>query len=253
MMRTVKKVISIILIMTIMAATFCSCDLIFGSKTAEEVISAADAVLAEKPHAITTAIVYSSDNEELNETIAKIKTPLIKTEVNGEAFRMSVTFVDPQKPDDITDTEAAVYTYVDGTLYTQITENGKVTNTTTEITDKNKDDIVSGGITVGVDDFDNVDCKTISKASVVTCSGIKSEPLDKLIADLENTLPIEDSVVAIKDGVLIITTAEDAYVSMIFTCSYVITTPTATYTVVMACTSIYEYDQEFEIGAPDFD
>ena len=243
-MKAIKKIISAALILAILTASLCSCDLLFGSKSAEEIIAQADALLAENDYTVITSIQYECQDPSKS---GDLNSPLIMTEVDGDNFRIAMT-LDGESTDN-----GVIYTYVDGTLYTQLSENGVKTNSTTKMDAVEKEKLTSNyGTIVGIKDFENVDAKSIGKNGMITCTGIKNETIGEMTDFLEAQLDLDGATVAVKEAVLVITTLSGMYVASVFTCQYVVTTATDAYTLTMAYATAYTYGTDINITAPDF-
>ena len=242
-MKAFKKIIAAALVLAILTASLCSCDLLFGSMSAEELVAEADAALAQNDHTIVSSIQYLYEGEANNDGI---NTPVIATEVDGDNFRISMSL------DGETTDNGVIYTYVDGTLYTQLSENGVATNTPTVIDDAAKAELTASyGSIVGIEDFEVVETTAFGKNGMITCADMKDETINDMIEFLENQLDLDGATVAVKESALVITTLSGMYVSNIFTCQYIITTETDAYTLTMTYASAYLYD-DVTITAPDF-
>ena len=244
-MRTTKRIISALLVISLFAIALSSCGL-FGDPA--ELVAEADAALDEKAYTVRTVVQYDSTDAEMQEAIAAFTNPVMLTEVNGDSFRISMLFEKDGRENGV------IYTYVDGVLYTELDELGTTTKTSEAVTDLDKNELraqLGAGASLSVDDFENAKAITTNGESLITCTDIKDEPLDALVESLASQMP-EDTVVAIKDVGLAITISDGVYTYLLLTCSYVITTSDAVYTLNMTYASEFTYGDVDEIIAPTF-
>ena len=244
-MRTTKRIISALLVISLFAIGLSSCGL-FSDPA--ELVAEADTALGEKAYTMRTAVQYESTDAKMAEAIASFTNPAVLTEVNGDSFRISMLFEKDGRENGV------IYTYVDGVLYTELDELGVTTKTSETVTDLDKNTLRSelgAGATLSVDDFESAKAVTANGESLITCTDIKDEPLDSLVEALADQMP-EGTVVAIKDTSLIITISDGLYKNILLTCSYVITTADAVYTLDMTYVSEFTYGDVDEITAPTF-
>ena len=257
-MRTIKRFTSVLLVFAMLIALLCSCEVLgengIGDDTpdvvtkasAEEIVTAAESALKANPYIVNMTIKYSSDDEAMQSAIKAFGTPKVKTEVNGDSFRISMSFTKGGVESGIT------YTYLDGVLYTDLNEAGLVTGDYEDFTDADKAELtesLGAGANISIDDFSKVIVIDNNGKSVINCGDIKDEPLEKLVASLQAEMG-EDILVAIKNATLVITTDCGKYTSTVFTCDYVITTPDNAYNLTMTYTSNFTYGKNVVITAP---
>ena len=244
-MRTMKRILSAVLIFSLLAVMLTSCDLFVKP---DGYIAEAEAALKDKAYTVETTIVYTSEDAAMSEAIEAFTSPVILTEVNGNDFRITMTFEKDGRENGV------IYTYKDGTLYTVLDELGVTTKTSEVVTvldQKDINDRLGQAVSIGAEDFENVKAASVSGVTMITCSDIKDEPLDALVRELSLSFS-DDTVVAIKDAGLVIDIVDGLYSGMLFSCKYVITTPDAVYTLDMVYTSIFTYGDVDEIVAPIF-
>ena len=244
-MRTMKKIISAFLVFSLLTVGLCSCNLFANP---EELITEAETALADKSYTVELAIKYESEDEKMKEAIAAFTNPHILTEVNGDDFRITMTFEKDGRENGV------IYTYVDGTLYTILDELGVTTKTSEVIDELDKKaitDSLGQGASIGIEDFESVKAVAKSGTGVITCTQIKDEPLEALGEALADDMPA-DTVVAIKDVILAIQLNGGLYDVTLLTCEYVITTPDSVYTLTMTYASKFTYGDVDEIVAPTF-
>ena len=244
-MRTMKKIISAVLVLSILAVAFCSCDLFTKP---EALVAVAEVALENKTYTVESTISYESEDEKMKDAISTFTNPTIVTEVNGESFGITMTFEKGGRENGV------IYTYVDGVLYTVLDEYGVTTKTSDTVSEADKAHLreeLGQGVSVGFEDFNDVDVKTSDDLSVITCTEIKDEPLNALVKVLSEQLP-EDTVVAIKNVNLEIELKDGLYNATLLTCEYVITTADAVYTLTMTYASEFTYENVDEIEAPVF-
>ena len=248
-MRTIKKAISLLLVLAMLGAFICSCDLV--AKDPVELVSEADLVLQEKAYTMNMVIKYESEDEGMKAAIDSFSNPTIKTEVSGDAFRISMTFDKEGTKNGVT------YTYVDSVLYTELSDfefGVKKTETVEDFDSSDRDELLEAlgaGATISIDDFETLSTKSRGDVSVITCTDIKDEPLSKLVSVLDERLAYLDAVVAIKNVTLAIQINDGAYEATVLTCEYVITTPDAVYTLNMTYAAKFTYGDVNEITAPE--
>ena len=244
-MRTMKRIISAVLVLSLLAVGFCSCDLFTKP---EALVVIAEAALTNKTYTVESTITYDSADEKMKDAISAFTNPTILTEVEGDSFRITMTFEKDGRENGV------IYTYVDGVLYTVLDEYGATTKTKDTVSEADKANLkkkLGQGVSVGFEDFNDVKVKTTDNVSVITCNEIKDEPLDALVKILSEQLPT-DTVVAIKNASLTINLKDGLYDTTLLTCEYVITTPDAVYTLTMTYTSEFKYVKVDEIKAPTF-
>lgn len=245
-MRTMKKITSVLLVLAMLTACLCSCDLI-GGKDPGELIAAAEAELRLAPYSINMNIKYESADEGMKAAIEAFSAPVIKTEVDGDDFKITMSF----KNDGIK--SGLIYTCVDGVLYTELNDGGHVSTSTTEGADMAAiTEALGAHAGISTDDFNTVKTQSRGNVSVITCTEIKDEPLDALVSSLTEQLADIEALVNIKDVVLAMQFTDGKYDVTILTCSYVITVGSEVYNLTMTYTSKFNYEAEVEISAPDF-
>ena len=180
----------------------------------------------------------------MQEAISAFTSTTILTEVDGESFRITMTFEKDGRENGV------ICTYVDGVLYTVNDELGVTTKLAQPVTDLDKDEI-TGAAGVSAGDFTTVKAKTTDGVSVITCTDIKDEALDRLVDELARQLDSE-TVVAIKDVALDINLKNAMYDTATLKCDYVIITSDAVYTVTMTYESKFTYGNVEKIIAPTF-
>lgn len=246
-MKTTKRIISALLIAVVLLTSLCSCYLLEGNPT--ELVALAEEALAYKTYTVESQIKYTSSDEKMQAALNAFSDVTALTEVNGDSFRITMSFEKDGRENGV------LYTYVDGTLYTELSELGVTTKTSKVVTDTDKSEILSTlgeGASIGIEDFETVKALTADGATAITCTSIKDAPLNKLVFALEDQLTELDATVAIKDVVLIIGISGGLYDYSILTCEYVITTPDNVYTLTMNYRSDFTYTNVGEIVAPTF-
>lgn len=243
-MRTIKKITSLLLVLSIFGMILCSCDLLGADP--EKLVAEADLALNEKSYTMDMVIKY--DSEGMKDAVDAFTSPKIKTTVNGDSFKIAMTFEKDGVDNGVT------YTYVDGTLYTELTELGVTTSSKSTVSEANRAKLtekLGAGATLSIDDFSTLDTQSRGGVSVITCTEIKDEALDALVKALDDQLEL-DATVAIKDVTLAIQITDGLYEVTLLTCDYVITTDTEVYTLTMTYAAQFKYGEVDEIKAPAF-
>ena len=246
-MRTLKSIISLLLVLALLTACLSSCDII--GKDPEKLVAEAEEALKDKTYTIDLVIKYSSEQEGMKDAIDAFTSPKIKTEVRGDAFRIAMSFEKDGLDNGVT------HTYVDGKLYTELSDTGINTNTVTELDEADRLELtekLGAGAAIGIDDFSEVSAKSLGGVSVITCTEIKDEALDVLVKDLEERLDALDAFVAIKNVTLAIQITDGLYELTLLTCEYNVMIAEEVYTLTMTYASKFTYGDVAEITAPDF-
>lgn len=241
-MKSLRKHLSLLLVLVIVISGMTSC-----TKHAGQLIEDAEALCGMTPYTVDMQIKYESADAELGAVIDSFSAPWIKLSVDGDDMRARM---DIKK-----DGEAAyiAYTVKDGDLYTEISAGGDVTVTKREKDEIDSETLVSEfgfGAGIGYDDFEKAEVNNAIKKQVILCTEIKDEPLEALVASLENVLSDMEAVVAIKDVNLAIQITDGRYDITILTVNYVITTPDDVYTLAMILTAQFDYEKEVNIVPP---
>lgn len=240
-MRTLKRIISALLVLSLLAVSLCSCDLLTKPG---DLITVAEAALALQSYKVEHTVSYESGDAKMQEAISAFTAPTILTEVDGESFRITMAFEKDGRENGV------IYTYVDGVLYTVLDELGVTTKTSESVSGLDSSTL-AGGAGVSADDFATVKAKSSDGTGVITCTDIKDEALARLVDSLADQLDPE-TVVAIKNATLDINLKNGMYDTTVLKCDYVITTSDAVYTVTMTYESKFTYGNVDEIVAPVF-
>lgn len=245
-MRTMKKIISMLLVFSILTVALCSCDII--GKNPEKLIEEAEMALKEKAYTVEMAIQYTSEDEKMSEAISAFTNPSIVIESDGESFRITMSFDKDGRKNGVK------YTYTDGILYTELNKLGEITNTKEKISEADRKELAESlgqAAGISVEDFQSVDAKSFNGVSVITCTEIKDEPLCVLVDSLSEQLGGE-VFVAIKDVNLSIQLTDGLYDKTLLTCDYVLSLDDEVYTVTMTYAARFSYGEVEEITAPVF-
>ena len=246
-MRKLTKIFSLFLVLALLVTSLASCN---KEKKIGKLIDGADEALKEQPYAIDIRIEYKADDADMLAALEAFSTPSIKVNVDGDKFKAKMDLTHGSDENYIT------YTFVDGVLYTEWCESGTTVKDSCDFSDEDKAtlrDSFGEGANIDTEDFEEVTLESAGKVDVITCTKIKDEPLDALIAALEEQLTAFGADVAIKDATLSIEIENDKYNVIIFTCEYFITTSTDSYSLTMTYSSKFAYTKELEIVAPTLD
>ena len=251
-MRNVKRLISVLLILATLTCCLASCN---KGKKNSNLIESAEAALNEAPYAMDIVVQYTSDNAAMALVIDGFSKPTMKINVDGDKFKARLDLVNGEAKSYIS------HTFVDGVLYTEWQENGVTNQEITEYTETDKatlNMVLGENAGIGPEDFEEIETKSVSGLSKVTCSKIKREALEALIASLESDFAALGFVVdvnidvAIKDATLELEIEDGKYNAAILTCLYYVTTAEGSYSVTMTHSTRYTYTKELEIIAPEF-
>ena len=242
-----KKIIVAVLILTLFVCSFASCQ----KKKPADLVDKADKALENTAYALDVTIAYSSDEDNMANAIAAFSKPSMKIYVDGNKFqgRMDLKYNGANN--------YVTYTYVDGVLYTEWSENGKIVKDSETLDDADKSSLTNSygaGANIGIDDFDNVSLKSSGKVDVITCDTIKDDALNSLVNSLKSEFALAgfDANVAIKNATLEIEINNGKYNNTTLTCLYFISEGENTYSVEMTYSCKFNYDADFEIVAPNF-
>ena len=246
-MRQFRRIIGMTIILALVLCSFVSC-----SAKPMELTAEADEFLSANPYSVDIRVEYESEDEIMQAAISSFTGPTIKVNVDGDKF-MAIMYLKSGNTQNY-----AQFTYVDGTLYTEYSEDGKVVESTKTFTDEDKAALLQtfgAGASVNHEDFEEVDAKTVKKVSVITCTDIKPEAIEGLTSSLRAQLePVFPGVqVTVYTATLDIEIEDGKYNVVIFNCEYFITTGTNSYTINMKYSVKFNYDEEFTVTAPEFD
>ena len=244
-MRQLKKIIGMVLVLALTVCSIASCD------KPEELIPAADEFLASNPYTVDVRVAYTSDNEAMAAAIASFTGPTMKVSVDGDKFS-AIMYL--KSGDDVNYVQ---FTFIDGYLYTEYSEDGKVTESKTQYT---AEDIAAlraslgAGANVTYEDFEEVDVKGVKELSIITCEDIKSDAIASLTASLSEQLKtvFDEVTVTVYTATLNIEIENERYNVIILNCTYFITTPTDSYSIDMKYSMKFNYSESVEITAPSF-
>ena len=245
-MRHLRRIIGLTLVLALAVCSFASCN-----KKQEKLTSAADEYLGANAYSVDVRVKYTSEDEAMATAISKISGTTAKISVDGDKLSaiMYLKNGDTQN--------YAQFTFIDGTLYTEFSEGGKVSESTKTYTDEDKAalrEALGAGATISYDDFEEVEVDTVKKVSVISCENIKSEAIDALTAPLKAQLEtvFESAEVSVYTVTLDIEIEDGRYNVIILNCEYFITTPTNSYTINMEYSMKFDYVSAVEITAPSF-
>ena len=246
-MRQFRKVVGMVLVLAIAICSMASCD---GKP--EKIIPAADEFLATNPYTVDVRVTYKSDDETMAAAIASFTGPTMKISVDGDKFSAIMYLKQGE------DTSYAQFTFLDGTLYTEYSEGGKVANSQTTYTAEDvaaMRETLGAGANVTYEDFDEVTVASAKKVTLITCDKIKADAIASLTASLTEQLEtvFEEVTVTVYTATLNIEIEDDKYNVIILTCEYFITTPTDSYSIDMQYSMKFNYDETVVITAPTFD
>ena len=246
-MRKLTKIFSVFLVLALLVTSLASCN---QEKKIGKLTDRADEALTEQPYAVDVKIEYRADDADMLAALEAFSAPSIKVNVDGDKFKARMEMTHGSDENHVT------YTFVDGVLYTEWREGGTTVNDSRNFSDEDKAalrDSFGEGANIGTEDFDEISLESAGKVDVITCTKIKDEPLDALIAAIEEQLAAFDADVAIKDATLKIEIDSDKYNVIIFTCEYFITTSGDSYSLTMTYSCKFNYTKELEILAPAFE
>ena len=245
-MRTIKKIISVLLLAAMLLSAFCSCDLI-GGKDPAELIKNAESALKEAPYAMDMAIQFTSDDAGMQSVIDGMSTPTVKVEVDGSDFKIAMSYKYAGLRSGVT------YVRIGDTLYTERNDEGTITVTEeTYGIDKKLElaEKLGTASNIGIGDFASVKAQGFNGVDVITCTEIKDAALDALVASLTEQLSSLNAFVAIKDTTLVIQIIDGKYDSLLLSCQYVITVGENVYTLNMTYATKFDYTREVAISTP---
>jgi hypothetical protein len=246
-MQKLRKIIGLALTAAMLLCFLASCGIGSGQDP-QQIVKDADAALKAGPYNMDVLVKYTSESDELTAAIQSFSTPHIKVNVDGESFKATL---ETQKDLDI---YYIKYTFVDGILYAESYDGREIVKEEKSIGMTEKAELLAtfgSGADIGIDDFNEVVAVKEKKVSVITCTGIKAETLDSLIAVLDEQLAsVMEADVAIKDAALVIEVEDGKYKSATLTCLYYITTADGSYAITMNHTTAYSYDYVAVIAAP---
>ena len=245
-MRQLRKILGALLVLTLTLCSIASCDLI-GGKDPEKLTSAADEVLATTPYTVEMLLKYDSDDADMLSAISDLAATEMKLTVDGDNFVGKLA---------LGEENSIIYTFVDGTLYTEWSENGTTVQEKEEITSETKTALLSEfGTGLKYTDFSEVEVASAKGVSVISCRNINSDKVAELAAPLQAQLNevFDDVVVAVYNASLDMEVENDAYNVIILTYEYFITVNgTQSYSVKMTYSMKYTYGKDREIMAPSF-
>lgn len=249
-MRQLRKIIGMVLVLALTVCALASCDLITGGKP-EKLVAAADEFLKTNPYTVDVRVTYESDDEAMTKAIESFTGPTMKISVDGDRFS-AIMFLKNGDTQNY-----AQFTFIDGNLYTEFSENGKVAEAVTAYTSEDiaaLRESLGAGANVTYEDFEEVESKGIGKVHVINCTNIKADAIASLTAPLAEMLEIafEDVEVTVHTASLSIEIEEDKYNVIILNCEYFITTPTDSYSINMQYSMKFGYAETVEITAPSF-
>jgi hypothetical protein len=233
-----------------MSCCLLSCDLIFG-KDPKATLDKADAALSSAPYTVEMAMKLTSEDAAMSDAIADLITPVIVVEVYGENVRATMNMnLDGNNA-------KSVYTLHDGTIYSYTYEqtNGSekiVKEKWTSPTGVKEEiiDMLGSGANIRFDDFKEAKERGSGSESLITCTGIKDEALYGVADLMQEKLSALGAMVGVKDAVLLITIEGGKYQATVFSCTYIITTPEAVYTVSMNFAARFDYSKAVNVTAP---
>lgn len=245
-MRQFRKIIGALLVLTVTLCSIASCDML-GGKKPEKLVPAADEFLANNPYTVDMLIKYDSDDADMLAAMSDLAATEMKLTVDGDKFVGKLA---------LGEENYIIYTFVDGTLYTEWSENGTTVQEKEEITEQTKTELLTEfGTGLKYSDFSEVEVASAKKVSVITCKNISSDKVAELAAPLQAQLSevFDDVVVSVYTATLDIEIENDAYNVIILTCQYFITVNGDTsYSVEMTYSMKYTYGKDREIMAPSF-
>lgn len=248
-MRQFRKIIGAALVLALSLCSFASCDLI-GGKDPGELTATADEFLASNPYSVEMKLEYDSNDADMLMAISNLSASEMKLNVDGDKFAAKLALGEDGA-------NYVLYTYVDGTLYTEWAENGTVVQEKAEITEQTKAELLAtvGGANVKHTDFSEVEVASQKGVSVISCNSIKEEKIAELTASLQAQLDevFDNVVVSVYKTSLGIEIEDDKYNVIVFSCEYFITVDENTsYSIEMTYSMKFNYVKEREIMAPSF-
>ena len=245
-MRQFRKIIGAFLVIAITLCTIASCDLL-GGKKPEELTAAADEILATTPYTVEMLLKYDSNDADMFAAMSDVAATEMKLTVDGNNFVGKLA---------LGEENYIIYTFVDGTLYTEWSENGTDVQEKKEITAEDKAGLLAEfGTGLKYTDFSEVEVASAKDVSVITCRNINSDKVAELAAPLQAQLEevFDDVVVTVYNATLDIEIEDDSYNVIVLTCEYFITVNGSTsYSVEMTYSMKYTYGKDREIMAPSF-
>ena len=248
-MKKILRLTSVITLWALLLCILASCNLI--SKDPAEVISAAEEALASTPYKMELGIQLTSEDEGMKETIEKLSSPTLTLVVDGESFMASSSYRLNGR------LLSSKYTAIDGVIYyegyEENTEKTEFVKEKTTLTDEVKDRILNrfrGVSYLDPDSFGKVSATGFGKECVITCTEIKDEALKNVEDVLSGSLSHLSAVVGVKDASLLLQVSDGKYQGAVFTCTYVVTTDSDVYTVVMTAGALYEYNTGATVVSP---
>ena len=245
-MRQLRKILGALLVLALTLCSIASCDLI-GGKDPEKLIPKADEVLATNAYTVDMLLKYDSDDADMLTAMSDLAATEMKLTVDGDKFVGKLA---------LGEDDHIIYTFVDGILYTEWSENGTTVQKKEEITSTIKDELLGEfGTGLKYTDFSEVEVASAKSVNVITCKNINSDKVAELAAPLQAQLEevFDDVVVTVYNASLDIEIDDDAYNVIILTCEYFITVNgTQSYSVKMTYSMKYTYGKDREIMAPSF-
>ena len=249
-MRQLKKIISMALVLALTVCALASCDVISVGKP-DKLVAGADEFLASNPYTVDVRVTYESDDEAMAKAIASFTGPTMKLSVDGDKLS-AIMYLKKGETQNYVQ-----FTFIDGNLYTEYSEGGKVSESVTAYT---AEDIAAlreslgAGAAITYEDFEEVESKGITKVHVITCNKIKADAIESLTSSLEEQLmsAFEEVEVTVYTADLSIEIEDGKYNVIILNCEYFITTPTDSYSINMQYSMKFSYDEAVNITAPSF-
>ena len=241
---TLRKLICVAIIFALALSTLCSCG---GTEvSADELIATAEEALKSESYSVNMRVLYSSENEELKTAIGAFNDPTAKVLVDKENFSIETTTAKSGVA------EKQTYTLVDGKLYSAYEYSGyKTVNELPydEATVAELKTALGEGANISVNDFKTATVETEKNATVITCTEVKDEALNSLIASIQQQLDKHFIVVTIKDVTLTVQLVDGKYDSTSLECIYHLTTESDVYVLNMTLNAKFNYG-EVEISVP---
>ena len=202
-MRQFRKIIGALLVLSLALCSIASCDLI-GGKDPEELTATADEFLSSNPYTVDMLLKYDSDDADMLTAISDLAATEMKLTVDGDKFVGKLAF---------SEEDYIIYTFVDGTLYTEWLENGTGVQEKEEITSETKAELLAEfGTGLTYADFSEVEVASAKDVSVISCKNINSDKIAELTAPLQAQLNevFDDVVVTIYNATLDVEIENDA-------------------------------------------
>ena len=245
-MRQFRKILGALLVLSVLLCTIASCDLI-GGKKPEELTATANEILATTPYTVEMLLKYDSDDADMLSAMSDLAATEMKLTVDGDKFVGKLA---------LGEEDHIIYTFVDGTLYTEWSEHGTTVQEKEEITSETKAELLAEfGTGLTYADFSEVEVASAKDVSVISCKNINSDKIAELTAPLQAQLNevFDDVVVTVYNATLDVEIENDAYNVIVLTCEYFITVNGNTsYSVKMTYSMKYTYGKDREIMAPSF-